>query len=94
MNGAFLHDPDDRILRAAREESLWFVTYDVGTIPATLLGAIERGEEVTSVVLIPWRSIAATNVGGIARALVQLCDSDPTLDPTYPVVYLRPTPHR
>jgi hypothetical protein len=94
MNGAFLHDPDELILSAARDASPWFVTYDVGTIPDSLHRAIERGEPVSSVVLIPRRSIGPTDVGGIVRALVQLYDGDPTLDPTYPVVYLRPTPHR
>ena len=88
--GSFRSAIDEDILIAAHGANLVLVTYDVGTIPAILHRWLAEGRPAAGVALIPARTIAQNDVGGIVQAVVQLYDEPSTLDPAYPVVYLRP----
>jgi hypothetical protein len=91
-DGALRTARDEDILTVARESELAVVTGDVGTIPATAYRWMREDEPPGLVVFVPSRMLRSRDVGGLVRALVELCPRLAQLDPAYPVVYLRPSP--
>ncbi len=72
--GIYLEADDEIILRAAHDEMRTFVTYDLRTIPPLLKSWAEQGIAHGGVVLVDDRTIAASDIGGIARALSRLVE--------------------
>ena len=65
---------DERLLSAACEPELTLVTYDQRTIVPLLRRLAEAGTPHAGVVLVNGRTIAANDVGGLVRALIDLFD--------------------
>lgn len=70
-NGSFLGNPDESLLRAAREEGLTLVTYDRKTIPPVLIEWGEGNESHAGVIFVDTLTIPQRHIGGIVRALIQ-----------------------
>ena len=72
--GIYLEADDDVILRAAYAEARTLVTYDLRSIPTLLKSWAEQGIAHGGVVLVDEHTIAANDVGGLARALTRLVE--------------------
>lgn len=70
--GRYLETADEVILRAAHDEALALVTYDLRTIPPLLKRWVEQDIPHSGVIFVDQRTIAPNDVGGLIRALVQL----------------------
>jgi hypothetical protein len=88
-DGGFLDVADDRIIRAATEDELVFVSHDINTIPGVVKSLIETETVIAGVALFSSRGFS-DDVGALARALADLFTRPEPLDPAYPVVFLRP----
>jgi hypothetical protein len=88
-DGSLLHAADEEIIRAATEEDLVLVSYDLATIPETVSRMVDAGAHLTGVVLFSSPAEQGA-VGSLARPLVRLFSYPEHIDPAYPVVYLRP----
>jgi hypothetical protein len=69
-NGAFVGQEDGRLLRAATQEGLTLVTYDLRTIPPLLAKMAADGEAHTGVVFVDDASIRSNDFGGLVLALL------------------------
>ena len=69
QEGRFLGLPDDVLLKAAAAEHLTLVTYDRRTIPPLLKVWAEEGREHGGVILVDNRTIPASDIGGLVKAL-------------------------
>ncbi len=67
--GAFVGQSDGRLLRAAAEEGLTLVTYDLKTIPPLLSELAADGEAHAGVLFVDDASIRNQDFGGLVRAL-------------------------
>ena len=88
--GSFVGQPDIRILRAAREESLVLVTYDLKTIPALLSELAAEKEDQAGVLFVDDDSIRSNDYGGILRALLAHWEEHQAEDWTNRVAFLSP----
>lgn len=70
--GRLLNQPDERILREARQAEMTLVTFDVNTVPATLREMAERDETHFGVVLISSRTFPQNDYQGLVQALLAL----------------------
>lgn len=68
--GAFVGQEDGRLLRAATQEQLTLVTYDLKTIPLLLTEMAADGEAHTGVVFVDDASIRGNDFGGLVTALL------------------------
>jgi hypothetical protein len=73
--GTYLGAPDDVLLKAAYAADLTLVTYDLRTIPILLKQWSEEDTPHAGVIFVDTRTIAPSNLGGLVRALLQLCDA-------------------
>lgn len=81
---------DEMVLRAAQEDKLTLVTYDLKTIlPLALQWATEERDHA-GIVLIDDRSIAQEDVGGKVLALLSLWEREKERDWTNIIAYLKP----
>lgn len=87
--GGYLDEADDRIILAATEEDLVFVSHDINTIPGVVKSLIETETVIAGVALFSSRGFT-DDVGALARALAGLFARPELLDPAYPIVFLRP----
>jgi hypothetical protein len=85
--GAYLSAPDDVLLRAYAAE-LTLVTYDLRTIPILLKQWSEEETPHGGVIFVDTKTIAPNDLGGLVRALVQLCDAHGSAKWRDRVVYL------
>jgi hypothetical protein len=89
-NGLLRGQPDERILRAATEEGLTLVTYDLSTILPILTEWGEAGEDHAGVIFIDNLSISQRDLGGQIAALIQQWDAAHEWDWMNMVFFLRP----
>ncbi len=80
---------DDRVLRAAAEDGLTLVTYDLRTIPPLLAEWAAAGQAHAGVVFVDQRSIRTSDVGGPVRAMAQFWDRERERDWQNRIVFLR-----
>lgn len=67
--GSFLGQDDVACLRAAAQERLTLVTYDLRTIPSLLKNWAEEGRSHGGVILVDGRTMAPSDIGGLVRSL-------------------------
>jgi hypothetical protein len=87
-DGRYSGKRDDDILIHASEQGLTLVTYDLKTIPLLLVRWGERGVVHAGVIFGDDHTVAAANIGGVARALVQMWEEQGGLDWTNHIAYL------
>ncbi|MCC7020283.1 MAG: DUF5615 family PIN-like protein [Ardenticatenales bacterium] len=87
--GNYLAADDAAILRAAAADGITIVTFDLRTIPPLLRAWTEQGVAHGGVIFVHRQSIRPSDVGGIARALVQVWDASGGDDWADRVVFLR-----
>ena len=68
--GALIGQEDRRLLRAAAQEGLTLVTYDLKTIPALLTEMAADGERHAGVVFVNSAAIRSNDFGGLVSALL------------------------
>lgn len=68
--GAFVGQADGNLLRAATQEGLTLVTYDLKTIPPLLTEMAMEAEAHAGVILIDDSSIRNNDFGGLVAALL------------------------
>lgn len=88
QNGHFAGAPDDVLLREAHAKGWTLVTYDQATIVPLLKAWGEQGVEHGGVILVDNRTIAASDIGGLLRALGPLWNAEKTRDWKNVVIYL------
>lgn len=80
--------PDPLVLRAALEDGLTLVTYDLKTIPPLLAEWAATGIAHSGVIFVDERTIRPSDFGGQVRALVQHWQRENDLDWRDRVVFL------
>lgn len=88
-DGGYLGEDDDQVLHAAHAVGLTLVTYDQRTIPDLLERWALAGEVHGRAIFINRRTLLQDDVGGLAKALIALWDTDHDLDWRNRIVYLR-----
>jgi hypothetical protein len=78
--GEMLGQDDASCLREAAHEGRTLVTYDRRTIPPLLKTWAEQGAHHGGVIFVDHRTVAPSDVGGLVRALVELCREAAELD--------------
>lgn len=68
--GAFVGQEDGHLLRAATQEQLTLVTYDLKTIPPLLAELAADGDAHAGVVFVDDASIRGNSFGGLVMALL------------------------
>ena len=68
--GAFIGQEDGQILRAATQEGLTLVTYDLKTIPPLLGEMSAEGDRHSGVVFVDHAVIRSSDFGGLVSALL------------------------
>jgi hypothetical protein len=86
--GAYLGAPDHVLLTSAATGGLTLATYDLRTIPPLLKQWAEESTSHGGVIFVDAHTIAPSDVGGLVRALVQLCDAEGAVHWRDRVVYL------
>ena len=74
--GALVTQPDDSVLRAAAEDGLTLVTYDVTTIRPLLAEWSAAGISHQGVIFVHQWTIRSDDFGGLIRALEWLWDQE------------------
>jgi hypothetical protein len=87
-SGTYLGAPDDVLLQAAYAAELTLVTYDLRTVPILLKQWSEDDTAHGGVIFVDTKTIAPNDLGGLVRALVQLCDAHGSAKWRDRVVYL------
>jgi hypothetical protein len=72
--GVYLGRPDDELLHGAAQAGMALGTYDRKTIPPLLASLAAAGRSHAGVVFIDHRTIAPADIGGLARAMIELWD--------------------
>ncbi len=80
MDGHFVSASDEEVLREAARQGLTLVSFDLKTIPMLLRKWGERGIDHGGVIFVDVRSFAQNDIGGIAKALVDLWNHRGTQD--------------
>ena len=88
--GAFTGTEDALVLRGAAEDSLTLVTYDLKTIPPVLAEWAISGEAHGGVIFVDTRSLAPSDFGGLARALLLCWETQGAWEWANRIVYLKP----
>ncbi len=70
QGGVLVGQEDGRLLRAATQEGLTLVTYDLKTVPPLLTELAADGEAHAGVVFVDDASSRGTNFGGLVMALL------------------------
>jgi hypothetical protein len=81
--------PDAELLRAAAEQHLTLLTFDLKTIPKLLRSWADQDIAHGGVIFIDEKSFAQNDVGGIARALCALWRSQGKLNWANRTVFLQ-----
>lgn len=88
--GAMTGADDVMVLRAAAEDRLTLVTYDLKTIPPLLVEWGAPGRSHGGVIFVDDRSISPADFEGLARVLLFCWESQGDWDWTNRIAYLRP----
>ena len=72
LEGHFVGSPDGEILREAARQKMTLLSFDLRTIPALLRTWGEQGTDHGGLIFVDEKSIAQSDIGGIARALSEL----------------------
>lgn len=75
-DGSYMQQPDETILKAARDDNRILVTYDVHTIPRLLKEWAERGQAHAGIILISSSAIPPKDYGRLIGALQALVQRD------------------
>lgn len=86
--GAFVGASDDLVLRAAAQESLTLVTYDLKTIPPLLAEWGATGISHGGVIFVDNRTIPSHDFGGLLRSLLACWNLRQSFDWSDRVTYL------
>jgi hypothetical protein len=89
QEGRFLGQPDDFLLKAANVQKLTLVTYDRRTIPPLLKMLAEAGQNHGGVIFVDEKTIPASDLGGLVRALKELFQESVKWDWTNRICFLR-----
>jgi hypothetical protein len=87
--GRFLGQADEILLREAAAQGLTLVTYDRKTIPPLLKTWAEGGRDHGGVIFVDEKTIPASNIGGLIRALKQLFEETSRWHWTNRICFLR-----
>ncbi len=79
-DGCFLGLPDELLLQEAAKQELTLVTYDRRTIPPLLKRWAESGHDRSGVIFVNEKSISASDIGGLVKALLELFQECKTWD--------------
>jgi hypothetical protein len=88
-NGAFLGQPDSACLQWAAAHGLTLVTYDRRTIPPLLKIWAEEGRKHGGVIFVDEKTIPASDIGSLARALGEIWRKNAKWNWTDRVCFLR-----
>jgi len=88
--GALTGTDDALVLQGATEDGLTLVTYDLKTIPPVLADWGASGRSHGGVVFVDDRSIAPSDFGGLARALLFCWETQGAWDWADRIVYVKP----
>ena len=88
-DGNFLGQEDSACLLQASAQRMTLVTYDRRTIPLLLKTWAEEGRKHGGVIFVDEKTVSPANVGGLVRALSQLCKETGRWDWTDRVFFLR-----
>jgi len=88
--GEFIGQADSRLLRAASEEGLTLVTYDLRTIPLLLREMAADGEDHAGVLFVDDASIHNSNFGALVAALLAQWQRFGAEDWTNRIAFLEP----
>jgi hypothetical protein len=86
--GTLTGQDDELVLRAAAEDGLTLVTYDLKTVPPLLAEWGAAGIAHQGVVFVDDRTIRSSNFGDLIRALVHLWDREHDRDWQDRIVFL------
>lgn len=75
QRGEYRAASDATILEAVHREGLTLVTYDVRSVPALLRDWATRGRQHAGAVFIDHKTVAANDVGALARSLAHLFET-------------------
>lgn len=89
-SGTFQGKTDESLLRAAAEEGLTFVTYDLKTIPPVLSEWGVTGEAHAGVLFVDGLTIPQSDVGGLVHALIAQWDLTQAWEWKNLISFLRP----
>ncbi len=87
--GNFLGREDSACLLEAAKQGLTLVTYDRRTIPPLLKIWAEEGRRHEGVIFVDEKTISPADIGGLVRALTQLCKEAGKWDWTDQVYFLQ-----
>jgi hypothetical protein len=87
--GSFLGRDDTVCLREAAAQRLTLVTYDRRTIPRLLKSWVEEGRAYAGVIFVDEKTIAPSDIGGLAASLALLIKEPGRADWTNRIVFLR-----
>lgn len=87
--GRLLGQSDETIIETAATQKLTLVTYDLRTIPPLLKVWAESDRHHAGVILVDGKTIPASDIGGLVRALDKLAREAATWDWTDQVIFLR-----
>ena len=74
--GRYSQASDETLLAVANQHSLTLVTDDIRTILTLLRSFALQGQHYSSIVLVDQKTIAASNIGKLTRALLSLWESE------------------
>ena len=89
---ALIGAPDSMVLRAATEDGLTLVTFDLRTIPTLMRDWAAAGEAHAGILLVDQRSVRPDDFGGLVRALEAFCHKQSARDWTNHTAFLEPAP--
>lgn len=88
-DGQFLGGTDELILTSAAEKRFTLVTYDRKTIPPLLKTWAEEGRDHGGVIFVDEKTLAASDIGGLVRALEKLARELTRTEMANAVIFLR-----
>ena len=89
LGGHFVGVSDAELLQEAVRKKYTLVTFDLRTIPLLLRSWADEGVDHGGVVFVDEKTFAQNNLGGIARALVELWELQGRLDWTNRAFFLQ-----
>ena len=88
-SGQFMGQPDHLLLREAAAQKLTLITYDRKSIPPLLKMWAETGHDHGGVIFVDEKTIPASDLGGLIRALGAVFKESAKWDWANRVVFLR-----
>lgn len=76
QQGRYLQASDETLLAVANQHSLTLVTYDTRTIPTLLRSLALQGQHHSGIVFVDQKTVAASNIGKLTKALLSLWESE------------------